>query len=395
MSHLSRRQLLLGTVGACLRANSAQPESAVQIVPLPEAGIQPQAMLSGGTVHLVYFRGNPRHGDVFYARSVDFGRTFSQEIRVNSQPGSAIAIGTIRGAQIAVGRNGRVHVAWNGSDLAEPRGPLNPEAGKAGAPMLYSRLNDRGTSFDPQRNLMSRTFGLDGGGSVGADAAGNVYVAWHGKMAGAPVGEAGRRVWIASSRSDGSTFTEEIPASDKAAGACGCCGLRLFVDARGAVYCLYRSARQNVHRDIYLLRSSDHGRTFSQSLLHPWKINACPMSSMAFTEAGSEVLSAWETSSQVYFAPVSRVGAVSESKIVHPSGENFKRKYPVIAANRSQIMLAWVEGAGWQRAGTLGWQLFDSDGQPAASIGSQQVVVPVWSFPAVIARPDGGFTVIV
>ena len=34
---------------------------------------------------------------------------------MNSQEGSAIAAGNIRGARIAIGQNGRIHVAWNGS----------------------------------------------------------------------------------------------------------------------------------------------------------------------------------------------------------------------------------------------------------------------------------------
>ena len=71
--------------------------------------------------------------------------------------------------------------------------------------MLYTRLNDAGTAFEPERNLMHRSFGLDGGGSIAADRAGNVYVAWHGipldvKSGSGPEGEARRQVWIASLR---------------------------------------------------------------------------------------------------------------------------------------------------------------------------------------------------
>lgn len=44
--------------------------------------------------------------------------------------------------------------------------------GKVGEPMLYSRSNDSGTAFEPERNLMTRTFGLDGGGIIAADSTG-------------------------------------------------------------------------------------------------------------------------------------------------------------------------------------------------------------------------------
>jgi hypothetical protein len=260
--------------------------------------------------------------------------------------------------------------------------------------MLYARLKTSGGGFEPQRNLMRRTFGLDGGGSVAADAAGNVYVAWHGKEPGAPAGEAGRKVWIARSGDEGSTFAPERAATDEPTGACGCCGMRVFAGSRGEIYGLYRSATQNIHRDIYLLRSSDSGRTFTAARLHPWELNACPMSSMDLVESGGEVLGAWETQTQVYFAPVGRGVEAARKSIGSPPGENPKRKYPALVRNRrGETLLAWVEGSGWQRGGTLGWQVFDASGRPGAVCTTVRNVA-VWSFPAVFAGPDDRFTIL-
>src|SRR5262249_17764329 len=68
----------------------------------PNGGIQPEAAIdSRGVLHPLYFPGEPAGGDLFYVRSTDFGATFSPAVRVNSQPGSAIATGTIRGGQLA------------------------------------------------------------------------------------------------------------------------------------------------------------------------------------------------------------------------------------------------------------------------------------------------------
>jgi hypothetical protein len=213
-------------------------------------------------------------------------------------------------------------------------------------------------------------------------------VAWHGKAPGARQGEAGREVWIARSTDEGRTFAKECAASKEPTGACGCCGLRLFADLRGSLYGLYRSATQNVHRDIYLMRSADAGRTFSVARLHQWDINACPMSSMAFIEAGDEVLGAWETQTQVYFGPVSHGTDAAKAAAIAPPGDDPKRKYPALARNsRGETLLAWVEGSGWQRGGTLGWQIFDQAGRPSAACNTRSDV-PVWSFPAVFSRPD-------
>src|ERR1700676_406433 len=108
---------------------------AVSVRRLPDGGIQPQiAIEPNGTIHIIYFSGDPKSGNLFYVRSTAAGEAFSRPLRVNSQEGSVTALGTIRGGQIAIGENGRIHVAWNGSGAALPPGPVNPESGKPGSP---------------------------------------------------------------------------------------------------------------------------------------------------------------------------------------------------------------------------------------------------------------------
>lgn len=389
----SRRELLIGAA-AVPALWAAVPAEPVRVVPLPARGIQPQAAVSKGILHLIYFKGDAGRGDVFYTRSNDFGGAFVPPIRVNSQEGSAIATGAIRGAQISVGKQDRVHVAWNGSDAATPKAPINPASGKPGVPMLYARMDDARAAFEPQRNLLHDTFDLDGGGSIASDDLGNVYVGWHGNTPGSGNGESGREIWIAKSEDDGRTFAKERAALQQQTGTCGCCALKLFVDSRGEIYGLYRSATEGVHRDIYLLRSPDHGKSFSAGLLHKWNVNACPMSSMAFSESAGEILGAWETQTQIYYAPLNRGSDAARVSMIAPPGTNPKRKYPSIARNRKgETLLAWVDGAGWQKGGTLGWQIFDRSGRPTEASATRRDVA-VWSFPAAIVRPDDGFTIL-
>src|SRR4029077_5672042 len=116
----------------------------------PRGGIQPQAVAdSKGTIHLIYFRGEPRAGDLYYVQRAAGQKEFWEPMRVNSTSGSAIAVGTVRGGQLALGKAGRIHVAWNG-------------AGKNSG-MLYSRLSDKGTGFETQRDLMRVSAVSDGG----------------------------------------------------------------------------------------------------------------------------------------------------------------------------------------------------------------------------------------
>jgi hypothetical protein len=370
----------------------------VQFLHVPDGGLQPQVTVDKqNRLHLIYFKGDPQHGDVFYVRSQNWGSTFSAPIRVNSQPGSAIAMGSIRGARIAIGKNGRVYVAWNGSTLASPKAPLNPampaDSPYNGTPMLFTRLNNAGTAFEPQRNLMTQTFGLDGGGSIAADESGNVYVAWHGKQAGAPDGEDGRRVWIARSEDNGAHFSAETASNLDPTGACGCCGLSIFADENGDVYGLYRTAHENVHRDIVLLLSTDHGSTFRNRMVDPWKIAACPMSSMAFAQGRGTVEIAWQTKTEVYYAAV-RPGTLEVSAPVAAPGSGTLRKYPALAVNsQGQTLLAWTDGTTWGKGGLLEWRVFDRQGTPVGERGAIPDL-PAWTFGAAFARPDGSFAVL-
>src|SRR5882724_9300372 len=91
-----------------LVATFATAESTVTIRRIPAGGMQPQvAVDAGGVAHLIYLQGDPAKADVLYTRSIDGGATWAPPLRVNSLPGSAIALGTVRGAHLALGRNGR------------------------------------------------------------------------------------------------------------------------------------------------------------------------------------------------------------------------------------------------------------------------------------------------
>jgi hypothetical protein len=365
-----------------LLALSAIAGPRVSVERTPDGGLQPQIVVdSRKTVHLLYYAGDAKAGNLFYTHGSN--GTWKKPLRVNSRDGSAIAAGTIRGGQMAVGARGRVHIAWNGSK------PLADSTHK-GAPMLYTRLNQNATAFEPERDLITFTGDLDGGGSVAADAKGNVYVAWHGHAPDAPKGEAARAVYLAKSADDGATFMKEVAVNPQPTGTCGCCGLKAFASASGSLYILYRGATDVVHRDEILLMSADGGNLFRQVHADPWSVASCPMSSASIGEAGERILTAWETAGQVH---VGIIDGIKVSRVTPPGGAG-QRKHPVVTANSDgTILLVWTEGTGWQRGGALGWQLFDRSGKPLAERGRQEGV-PVWSFAAAYAKADGSFVVV-
>ncbi len=357
---------------------------------LPEGGIQAQAAVdSKGTVHVVFFKGPPEAGDLYYSHwsAVAGPAAAMGPVRVNSEPHTATAIGSIRTEQIAIGKDDRIHIVWNG---------IAPKGNKPYAPlyMAYARMNDKGTGFEPQRNLCRWSGYLDGGGSIAADREGNVYALWHTAPPDNKQGEAGRGVFLAISRDNGATFERERMINPVPTGACACCGMRALVDHVGTLRVLYRSAsRGGTERDTMLLTSTDKGKSFQLRTLDPWSLNACPMSSFSLADSAGVPVAAWETREQVFWAPLTVDGSPARPASAAPGGVG-KSKHPVVLADgRGHLLFAWTEGTGWQRGGAVGWQLYDAGGAPIGPPGHADGL-PVWSLLTAYTRPDGAFVIL-
>jgi len=366
--------------------------SRVAVFETPAQGIQPQAVVDAkGAIHLVYFKGEAGGGDIYYARlSVRNGRIEREgaAVRVNSIVGSALATGTVRGAQIALGRNGFVHVAWHGSKPVEGSGSPHP-------PVWYAP-SITGTRFEPQQLVSGSVSGIDGS-TVAADAAGHVIVAWHGlglrpgSGQGAKAGDEDRTVYLAASTNDGASFAAAKPATTGSGGACGCCGLKAMFDRAGTLNVLYRAATDGTHRDTTWLAVRE-GASSAPVRVHPWELDACPMSTYALADAGNGVAAAWETAQQIYSAMLDpATGSVTGVAPVPGTGS---RKHPSIAVNAAgDRLLAWTEGTAWKRGGTFAWRITNRAGAEVAS-NNDAGPVPIWGLVSAVALPDGSFVIV-
>ena len=307
------------------------------VIETPDGGIQPQAAIDAkGVIHLIYFQGLPSSGDLFYAR-------------LGTKRNSVLAADP--GQQPARRRHRDGDDPWrpdrpgqSGAESTSPgtaRSTPCPRTPRMALPMLYARSNLGGTAFEPQRNLMRRTTALDGGGTIAADGEGNVYVGWHGRSEGAPAGEAGRRMWLTHSEDEGATFPPEEPAWDRQTGACACCGTRGLADRQGTVYILYRAATNGDERDMYLLTSNDRAGHFRGEAIHPWKLNACPMSSASLAEAGSGCTCRLGDEGQVYFRRIDPEYQRTITPPVAPPGKSGTANTRPSPSNAREARRSW------------------------------------------------------
>jgi hypothetical protein len=117
------------------------------------------------------------------------------------------------------------------------------------------------------------------------------------------------------------------------------------------------------------------------------------MSTASISAAGPNDLIAWQTEEQVYFAKLNIGNHATPESIAAP-GEAHDRKHPAVTGNsRGQVLLAWTEGTGWKRGGSIAWQVFDSAGKPTGVRGAASDL-PVWDLVAAYADARGGFNII-
>jgi hypothetical protein len=369
-----------GSQAVPVSGNISSTFPAVRIVALPDGGIQPHAVVdAAGTTHVLYFAGDPAGGDLYYFSVSNQDRKPSKPVRVNSVGGSALAAGSVRGGQLAVGRSGRVHVAWHGSK------PLGGPPARV--PMWYSRSTGKEGAFEPQRAVSGTTAGLDGG-SVAAGPSGQVAVTWHAD--GSRSGEGHRTVYLATSADDGATFLTPAPATDAPVGACGCCGMRALFDSSGALHVLYRAATDGKHRDTIWL-TIDRAIARPPVRVHPWDIEACPMTTYALVETADGLAAAWETAQQIYSADLNSTTSTVSTPSAIPGRAS--RRHPSIAVNKAgDKLIAWTEGTAWKRGGTFAWRLTDRTGNQRAAEPDAGTVA-VWGLVSAVAMPDGSFVI--
>ncbi len=358
-------------------------ESAVRLTRVPGHGVQPRAVLDhSGTLHLVYLAGDPGGSEVFYTSRKAGKPSFAKPLRVNQTPGSAVAMGTIRGARLALGQAGRVHVAWNGSHKAGSHGH--------GAPMFYTRLKQDGSGFEQERNLMTHTRALDGGGAVVADAKGNVQVVWHAAPLDAERGENARGVYVAKSSDHGKNFAREVNINPQP-GTCGCCGLDAFLDRDGRLLTLYRGVSGEAQRDMTLLVGNQPAA--KSLVVGPWEVRTCPMSAAAFAQTPGGIAGAWEAKGNIHLGWFGTgKPSVKNSTLIHRKAY---QRHPSIATNRDgSMVVAWSENTGWKKGGGLAWRIYDAKSKPTDQQGQRPHGVPKWSFAAAVAHPDGSFEIL-
>ena len=364
-------------------------EPKVTTVKLPYGGIRAQAAMDGaGVVHIIQADSKSK-GELIYVKHVPGQEQFSKPIKVLRE-----AAGMAAGYNMTVGKDCRVHV------LTRPNPKYSKKALGAEAYdamfnskarffvlkyMLHSRLNDMGTAFEKETNIVGETIGFEGAGAIVADRNGtNVYAFWAGQMAPGP--EMGRDMYMAVSGDEGKKWSKPRKLDIDIEGNCRCCPIQAIMDATGGMYLVHRNSVKTSARswdkDTFLLVSKDTGKTWNKTLVQKWENCGCPGSPYSMASGPEGVYLGFTTRSTSSFAKVSE-----QMKVIPAPSSGKPSTRPMVATNSNgDVLFSWVEMQ------DVAWQVFDKNGKAMANAkGRLDGVAAKWSNAAVVATASGDF----
>jgi hypothetical protein len=249
-------------------------ESAVSLAP---HGRQPRAAVSAaGEIAVVY-----GEGDAVLCRTSVDGRAY----------GAPTPVGEVR--QLMLGGRRGPQIAASGASF------VVTAIGKQGD-LLSWRSVDAGRSWigptvvnDKPGSAREGLHGMAGG------AAGSVHLVW------LDLRDGRTKVYAAASRDAGQSWgANRLVYQSPDGTVCECCQPTVAADDQGAVVILWRNLLAGM-RDMYIVRSTDDGRTFGVPMKlgrGSWPLQACPMDGGGAAAAAGRVTTVWRREDVVYAA---------------------------------------------------------------------------------------------
>jgi len=362
-----------GEVKPAADAHAAHPVSRG-----PQAG-------GGGHSHKTY-------NNLYFARSADGGRTFSQPLRISTKDGELWGFATSR-PRIAVGKSGVIHVFYHANRR-------DPSATRQAVDARYSRSTDGGKTFTAPRTLNSESGGLDDGelseahcfGGMGVAPNGDVHAFWIDTRHMTSEKENGS-IYTAVSRNEGKTFEPERMIFR--ATACPCCQLNVAFTPKGDVILSSRNVTADGARDGSIAVSKDGGKTYSAFVAttpNKWMINACPLKpAMLATDKDGRIFAAWFSGAEKppgSFFAVSEDGGKSFSTPIALHAEaSTPDRAQIAVSGDGAVTVAWDAVAGQVRRVYL--RISNDHGKTFGPVVEVDAPAGAANYPSLAATKDG------
>jgi hypothetical protein len=188
------------------------------------------------------------HSGLRFARSMDWGKSFSKSVEVEPSDKSGQGFFTM-----AVAPDGAVFVAWLGRDRGQ--------AGSGSSALYLARSANHGQSFEKSAKIATRVCPCCRP-SIAFDSSKHVYITWRGVLDGDV-----RDMLLAASNDNGVSFAPAARVASDGWQINGCphSGASLAVE-NGRLFISWHTVK-NGQPELYLAWSDDRGKHFSKPAL--------------------------------------------------------------------------------------------------------------------------------
>jgi len=282
----------------------------------------PAIAADAGAVYVAWEDERNGNRDIYFAKSTDGGATWSANTRLNDDPGTADQYSPAIAADADA-----VYVAW--TDERNGNGDI-----------YFAKSTDGGATWSANTRLNDDPGGAEQRSPALTADAGAVYVAWTDERNG------GSDIYFARSTDGGATWNADVRLNDDPGSAWQWSSPAIAADA-GAVYAAWEDER-NGNRDIYFARSTDGGATWSADA----RLNDDPGTASQYDPSiaadADAVYAAWADyrngNSDIYFARSTDGGATwsANTRLNDDTGSALSWQ-PAIAADADAVYAAWAD----------------------------------------------------
>jgi hypothetical protein len=256
----------------------------------PEIAVAPN-----GSIYVIWDTGDGED-DIYFAKSVDGGKSFCCQRRVNDDTVNA----SQSYASIAVGLDSSVHVAWSDyrNDLDRKWTSDGGIDGINDGDIYYSKSEDGGVTFSPNLKVNDDVGNLQSTHMhryIAVDADGRIHITWTDRRNGES------EVFYANSSDGGLTFSKNAMASD---GSGNVSSPSLVADADGVIYVVWEdSGNLSAGVRAFFSKSIDGGESFEKGIMIDDSPGDLRQHNVEVAATSGIVGVVWEedSSSQIYF----------------------------------------------------------------------------------------------
>jgi BNR repeat-like domain len=281
--------------------------------------------------------------DILLSASRDFGASFGPAVKLNQGHGAFPP-------EVSADGKGHVYVVW--ADERTEAGSGSQRGRSAGHRIYFNRSDDYGATWRAQDMKLSGD-GVGGGRvmqawpQIRSDDRGHVYVIWFDTR------HDGGSVYFRASDDFGQTWREELRVKGEGGDVEG--AMEMAADDQGHLYVVWADNRDGEY-GIYLVASTDHGRTWSKDVrldVAKGKASRASLPTLAADPSG-HVYVAWQDARHggwdIYLNLSSDFGKTWRTEGLRlnpgPPGEAEAQLPQIALDGKGTIAVAWQENRG-------------------------------------------------